>query len=70
VFGHSAWSQTTRTIKIVVPFAVGGGADILARLMADYIARTYGPMTVIENRPGAAITKAARFTAGALFRPD
>ena len=53
VFGHSAWSQTTRTIKIVVPFPAGGGADILARLMADYIARTYGPTTVIENRPGA-----------------
>src|SRR5262245_17790161 len=50
---YSAWSQTTRTIKIVVPFAAGGGADILTRLMADYIARTYGPTTVIENRPGA-----------------
>jgi tripartite-type tricarboxylate transporter receptor subunit TctC len=53
MFVHSAWSQTSRTIKIVVPFAAGGGTDILARLLADHIARVVGPTTVVENRPGA-----------------
>src|SRR5262245_49938207 len=48
----TAWSQT-RTIKIVVPFAAGGGTDILGRLLADHISRTYGQTVVIENRPGA-----------------
>ena len=35
--GESAWSQAKRTIKIVVPFAAGGGADILARMLGDHI---------------------------------
>jgi tripartite-type tricarboxylate transporter receptor subunit TctC len=51
--GQGAWSQAARTIKIVVPFAPGGGADILARLLGDQIARASGATMVIENRPGA-----------------
>src|SRR6516165_9602525 len=51
--GHSAWSQTSRTIKVVVPFAAGGVADTLARLLVDQIGRAHGPAMVIEDRPGA-----------------
>jgi tripartite-type tricarboxylate transporter receptor subunit TctC len=51
--GHSAWPQTTRTIKIVVPYPPGGNADIFARLLAEQIGRAQGPAMVIENRPGA-----------------
>jgi tripartite-type tricarboxylate transporter receptor subunit TctC len=47
-----AWSQT-RSIKIIVPFAAGGVADTLARMLADRISRTQGPQMVIENRAGA-----------------
>jgi tripartite-type tricarboxylate transporter receptor subunit TctC len=50
---HVARSQTTRTIKIVVPVAPGGATDILARLLAQQIGRAKGPTIVIENRPGA-----------------
>ena len=49
---HSAWSQTTRTIKIVVPYTPGSGPDILSRLMGEQIGRTQGPTVVVENRPG------------------
>jgi tripartite-type tricarboxylate transporter receptor subunit TctC len=48
----SAWSQTTRTIKIVVPYTPGSGPDILSRLMGEQIGRTQGPTVVVENRPG------------------
>ena len=48
-----ATSQAGRTIKIVVPFPPGGGIDALARVMADQIGRTHGPVVVVENRPGA-----------------
>jgi len=51
--GQDAWSQSARTIKIIVPLAPGGGADILARLMADQISHAQSPTVVVENRPGA-----------------
>jgi tripartite-type tricarboxylate transporter receptor subunit TctC len=61
-----AWPQATKPIKVVVPFPPGGGADILARLLAEQIGRSLGPTMLIENRPGAgtvlgteAVTRAA-----------
>jgi tripartite-type tricarboxylate transporter receptor subunit TctC len=51
--GHNAWSQTARTIRIVVPYAPGGAPEIVARLLGDEISRANGPTVVIENRPGA-----------------
>ena len=51
--GHDAWSQTMRTIKIVVANAPGGVNDIPARLLAEQISRAQGPTVVVENRPGA-----------------
>jgi tripartite-type tricarboxylate transporter receptor subunit TctC len=50
---HQARAQISRTIRIVVPYAPGGTADIVARLMADQAGRTGGPTMVVENRPGA-----------------
>ena len=49
-------AQTSRTIKIIVPSTAGGGADVLARMLADQIGRTQGQTTVVENRPGAGNT--------------
>jgi tripartite-type tricarboxylate transporter receptor subunit TctC len=51
--GGAAWSQATRTIRIVVPYAPGGVTDVLARLLAEHIGRAQGPTMLIENRPGA-----------------
>src|SRR5262249_24522958 len=48
-----AWSQTARTVKIVVPYPPGRPADILARILADQISRTEGVTLLTENRPGA-----------------
>src|SRR2546428_523535 len=47
--GQAVWSQTGSTIKIIVPFPAGGVADTLARMRADQIGRTHGPLIVIEN---------------------
>jgi len=42
-----------KTLRVVVPMAAGGPADLLARLLAEQIARAQGPTMVIENRTGA-----------------
>src|SRR6202140_1525055 len=62
-----AMAQTypTRPIVIVVPFAAGGGNDILARLIAQHMSRTLGQPFVIENRAGAGGTIGARAVAKA-----
>ena len=51
--GQGAWSETPRTIKIVVPVPPGGGMDFLVRLLADQIGRTQGLTILVESRPGA-----------------
>jgi tripartite-type tricarboxylate transporter receptor subunit TctC len=42
-----------RTIKIVVPFTPGGGTDVVARTLAQEMAKDLGVSVIIENRPGA-----------------
>jgi tripartite-type tricarboxylate transporter receptor subunit TctC len=54
VSSQDAWSQSTRSIKMVVPIGPGSGLDIVARVLAEQIGRTQGLTTVVENRPGAA----------------
>src|SRR4029079_9264240 len=52
-------------ITIIVPFAAGGGNDILARLLGQHMGRALGQNFVIENRAGAAGTIGARVVAKA-----
>ena len=54
--GEAAWSQTIRTIKIVVPLPAGSAADIMSRLFAEQISRAQRVTILVENRPGAAET--------------
>src|SRR5215510_15524608 len=49
---HGAWSQTSRTIKIINPYPPGGTADIVARVLSEQIGRSQGVTMMIENRPG------------------
>jgi tripartite-type tricarboxylate transporter receptor subunit TctC len=56
ILPNSAFAQTSRTIKIIVPSTPGGGSDTIARIMADHISRAYSQSMVVENRPGASNT--------------
>ena len=53
LFAGSTSAQAPKTIKIIVPSTAGGGADILARVLADQISRQQNVAVVLENRPGA-----------------
>jgi tripartite-type tricarboxylate transporter receptor subunit TctC len=49
----AAADYPTRAIKMVVPFAPGGGTDVLGRIIAQRLAEQWGQPVVIENQPGA-----------------
>jgi tripartite-type tricarboxylate transporter receptor subunit TctC len=42
----------SRTVKLVVPLGPGSGADIGARMIADFVSKRWGQPVVVENRPG------------------
>ena len=46
----------SRQIRIVVPYAPGGAADVLSRMIAQDMTRMFGQTVVVENRPGASGT--------------
>ena len=43
-----------KPVKVVVPVAAGGGVDVMARLLAQYLGERLHQQFVVENRPGAA----------------
>ena len=57
----AAWAQSypERPIKLIVPFAAGGGPDIETRRLAPKLAEVLGGSVVVENRVGAAGIRAA-----------
>jgi tripartite-type tricarboxylate transporter receptor subunit TctC len=45
-----AWP--TRAVHLIVPFAAGGPTDVIARILGERLAKTWGQQVLIENRPG------------------
>src|SRR5687767_1123155 len=58
----------TKPIRFIVPFAPGGGADIVARLMGARLTEGLGVQLVVDNRAGASSTVGD--TLGARAAPD
>lgn len=62
------WAQTNypnRPVRVIVPFAAGGGPDVLMRQIAPSLGEALGQPIVVENKVGAAGVLAAQFVASA-----
>ncbi len=57
-FSSIALAQTypTKTVRVIVPFAPGGGSDFIARAIAPPLSKATGQQFVVDNRPGAGST--------------
>jgi tripartite-type tricarboxylate transporter receptor subunit TctC len=57
-----------RPIRLVTPFAAGGGSDLLARLIGPQLTEAWGQPVIVDNRPGGGGTLGAGIVATA--QPD
>jgi tripartite-type tricarboxylate transporter receptor subunit TctC len=62
--GPAVASYPDRIVKIVVPFAPGGGTDVIARTLAQEMAKDLGASIIIENKPGAGTIIGTQAVAG------
>jgi tripartite-type tricarboxylate transporter receptor subunit TctC len=61
----AAQAYPSKTVRIIVPLAPGGGNDTIARMMANKISPALGQQIVVDNRPGAGGMIAAEMVARA-----
>jgi tripartite-type tricarboxylate transporter receptor subunit TctC len=60
-----AQAYPSRPVRWIVGFAAGGGTDITARLMGEWLTQRFGQSFIIENRPGASTNIAAEVVVNA-----
>src|SRR5262245_34914220 len=66
--GARADAYPSRTVRLVVPYPAGGGADTVARLVAQKMSVSVGQQVIVDNRPGAGEVTATELVARAV--PD
>src|SRR3954470_12593724 len=62
--GHAcAQKWPEKPVRIVTPFATGGGTDFFSRLLATQLSEDYRQQFIVENRPGAGSTIGTEYVA-------
>ena len=59
-FAQDAANYPTRPLRMIVPFAPGGGLDITTRLIGQKLTEKWGQNIVVDARPGAATPRGGR----------
>ena len=61
----SAWGQAfpTKPVRVIIPYAPGGGAELQARLVTSKLSEIWGQPVIIENKPGGGTTIAGTYVA-------
>lgn len=67
-YGAAAQTYPNRTVTLIVPFAPGGPADVLGRVIGQKLSEEFGQQVVIDNRSGANTIVGAQVVARA--KPD
>ncbi|HTJ98368.1 MAG TPA: tripartite tricarboxylate transporter substrate binding protein [Bordetella sp.] len=62
---HAADAYPSKPIRLIVPYAPGGGTDISARALAQHMGQILGQSVIVENRPGAGTLVGTAFVAKA-----
>ena len=62
---HAQPNYPTKPIRLMTPFAPGGGSDILARLIGPQLHEAWGQAIIVDNRPGGGGTLGAALTVNA-----
>ena len=62
---HAQDKYPSKPIRLVSPFAPGGGTDTLARIIGPQVSETFGQQIIVENRPGGGGTVGAGIVARA-----
>jgi tripartite-type tricarboxylate transporter receptor subunit TctC len=60
-----AQDYPTRTVKVIIPLAAGGGGDVFTRALGDELQKAWGQPIVVENRTGGGLNIGARACAEA-----
>ena len=52
--GVTAQTYPAAPVRIVMPTGAGGGPDVIGRIVAEHLSRTWGQQAIVVNHPGAA----------------
>ncbi len=65
LFPFLSWGQAypTKPVRVIIPYAPGGGAELQARLVTGKLSEIWGQPVIIENKPGGGTTIAGTFVA-------